>query len=145
MEEKTAVQKLLNGANATLAMDGWSTITNEPVIGVCIISSYGSFLVDTADTTGAKHTGNFLTQYFEKHKKKCEEEWGVKITSVVTDNASNMVCMRNNHRNTGNRMDSTEVSKGMECLRQCDESILPEVTKFLPKSPPHMAYLCEKQ
>ena len=38
VEEKMAVQKLLNGANATIAMDGWSTITNEPVIGVSIMS-----------------------------------------------------------------------------------------------------------
>ena len=49
------------------------------------------------------------------------------------------------HSYNGNRMDSTEISKSMEYLRQCDESILPEVAKFLAKSPPYMAYLFEKQ
>ena len=36
-QEKEKVKVKVRGMNATLAIDGWSTLTNEPVLGVCFI------------------------------------------------------------------------------------------------------------
>ena len=34
--EKAKVKSVISGMNATIAIDGWSTMKNQPVIGVCI-------------------------------------------------------------------------------------------------------------
>ena len=93
-EQKKKVTKNLRNCNATLELDGWSTIPNDPVIGMSITTEAGVLLANTIDTIGESHTSDFLFKVLKTEAKKCEEEWGVGVTSVVTDNASNMSRMR---------------------------------------------------
>ena len=52
------------------------------------------YLAKTVNTTGENHTSDFLLE-LAKHQIACiEEEYEVKIRSLVTDNAANMVSMR---------------------------------------------------
>ena len=94
MEEKEKAKVQLANCNATLALDGWSSLTNDPVVGVSITTSVGTFLVNTVDTSGESQTSTYLVELLKMEKEKCETEWGVKIKSVVTDSASNMKSMR---------------------------------------------------
>ena len=94
MEEKEKAKVQLANCNATLALDGWSSLANDPVVGVSITTSVGTFLVNTVDTSSESHTSTYLVELLKMEKEKCETEWGVKIKSVVTDSASNMKSTR---------------------------------------------------
>ena len=89
-EEKSKVANFVSGCNATLVLDGWSTRSNDPIIGVSIITSSKVLLVNTVDTTGHPHTIDYLVELFREQVEICEKEWKVKITCLVTDNAANM-------------------------------------------------------
>ena len=93
-EEKSKVANFVSGCNATLVLDGWSTRSNDPIIGVSIITSSKVLLVNTVDTTGHPHTIDYLVELFREQVEICEKEWKVKITCLVTDNAANMSGLR---------------------------------------------------
>ena len=93
-EEQKKVKALCSGMMGTLAIDGWSTVTNEPVIGVNVTTNSGSYLVDTVDTSGFPHNSEYLASLTKEQIDKIKNDWGIKIYSVVTDNASNMAKMR---------------------------------------------------
>ena len=93
-EEKQKVVKLLKDANVTLALDGWSTLQNEPIIGVSISVNGSCYLVNTIDTSGKSHDSDYLTELLKEEKLKVEKEFEVHVTSIVTDNAANMASMR---------------------------------------------------
>ena len=76
-----------------MSLDGWSTRTNDPVIDVSLITSSYNLLVNTIDTTRKPHTFEYLIEIFREQVENCENEWGVNVASVVTDNAANMVGM----------------------------------------------------
>ena len=92
--ERNKVKTFIQGAIATLAIDGWSTLTNEPVIGICFMSGNECYLANTVNTTGEHHTGDYLLELAKHQIAYVEEEYEVKIRSLVTDNAANMVSMR---------------------------------------------------
>ena len=92
-EEKGKVEKLVKNQLGTLALDGWSTRVLPPVVGVAVTVNGNTYLFDTLDTSGQSHTTEYLVDVF-KSQVKVEEDWGVSICSVVTDNASNMAGMR---------------------------------------------------
>ena len=50
--ERNKVNTSIQGAIATLAIDEWSTLTNEPVIGICFMSGNECYLANTVNTTG---------------------------------------------------------------------------------------------
>ena len=93
-EEQAKVKHLISGMSATIAIDGWSTITNQPIIGICIYAAGNCYLVDTIDTTGDSHTTEFLVDLLLHQIEEIQEKWEVNITSVVSDNAANMAAMR---------------------------------------------------
>jgi hypothetical protein len=88
------VKSTTAGSIATLAIDGWSSITNDPVIGVSFTCKGKSYMIDTIDTSGEPHTTEYLTDLSVKAIEKAESSFGVKIGSFVTDGAANMVSMR---------------------------------------------------
>ena len=45
--EQKKVTAETSGMNATIAIDGWSTIKNQPVIGVCIYVHGKCYLIET--------------------------------------------------------------------------------------------------
>ena len=92
--ERNKVKTSIQGAIATLAIDGWSTLTNEPVIGICFMSGNECYLANTVNTTGEHHTGDYLLELAKHQIAYVEEEYEVKIRSLVTDNAANMVSIR---------------------------------------------------
>ena len=100
-EEKTKLQAKVRGGNATLSIDGWSTLTNEPVLGVCFYTAGMCILVNTLSTMGEAHTSDYLLEIVKEQIQYVESEFEVKITSVVTDNAANMCSMRRKLADSG--------------------------------------------
>ena len=82
-QEKEKVKKNLGNCKATLALEGWSTFTNDPVIGISITREAGVFLTNIIDTIGESHTSEYLINVLKTEANKCEEEWGVRLTSIV--------------------------------------------------------------
>ena len=87
-----AVQRLrsrLSGRMCTMAVDGWSTPDNLPVIGFSI----QGLLVDLVPCT-ERHTAEVLANVTEEQIVEAEEKYNVTISAVVSDAAANMVGMR---------------------------------------------------
>ena len=95
-EQRGLILSQVEGRRATLSLDGWSTITNNPVIGVAFTLREGaSYFIKAIDTTNLPHTSEQLVQWAIEAMRMVENESHVKIISVVTDGAPNMVKMRN--------------------------------------------------
>ena len=92
--EQTKVKRMVSGSNVTLAIDGWSTLTNEPVLGVSFYHCGKCYLVNTMSTIGESHTTEYLVQVTREQMEHVRKEFEVNVTSVVTDNAANMNAMR---------------------------------------------------
>ena len=58
---------------ATLAMDGWSTLQNDPVVGISITSNGQTCLVETVDTKGSPHTAEYMANIALAAIPKAEE------------------------------------------------------------------------
>ena len=54
----SAAQKEIGGKMATLSVDGWSNLTNQPVLGV----SVDHWLIDTVDTGGKPHNSEYVAE-----------------------------------------------------------------------------------
>ena len=93
-DELRTAKSALSNQLATLCIDGWSGITNCPVVGITITSNSVTHLVDTVDTTGHPHDSEYMTSLALEGIQKAESIFGVTITSVCTDGAANMTAMR---------------------------------------------------
>ena len=51
-EEKKKTVGKLKSLKATLALDGWSKVTNDPIVGISFIASGEFYLINTFDTSG---------------------------------------------------------------------------------------------
>lgn len=84
----------LKGKTVCMAMDGWSNIHREPIVCVSVSMEGKTYLVDTVDTSGHSHVSEYLQELANAALLKCEEKFGCRVKSVVTDNAANMAKMR---------------------------------------------------
>ena len=105
-EEKLKVEKIVKDQVCTMMIDGWSTKVMEPVLGNAISVLGQTFLFDTLDTSDHPHTTDYLVEIFKEELIKIEAEWGVTVSSIVTDNASNMASFRRLVKNPSELMHS---------------------------------------
>ena len=63
-------------------------------MSISLIVNGLTYLVDTIDTTGHPHTAAYLLEMSNVEIENIEREFKVKVGSVVTDGAANMLCMR---------------------------------------------------
>lgn len=84
----------VEGQRAVLAVDGWSTVTKDPVVGISLNVVGETYLIKTEDTLGKSHTAEYLVQLIIENIKYAEDTFSVRIVGCVTDNASNMVLTR---------------------------------------------------
>lgn len=83
------------GQSVCMSIDGWSNTHNEPIICVVLTTEDGNcFLLESVDTSGHPHTGEYLANLAIDLIKRCKSEYNCKISSLVTDNAANMNSMR---------------------------------------------------
>ena len=52
-EEQDGLANIIKGSSATVLVDGWSTVSHDPIIGIALAVGRRCFLVATVDTTGA--------------------------------------------------------------------------------------------
>ena len=60
--EKNKIIDFVKNSYCTIAIDRWSTRSNEPVIGVSLHSGGKSYLVNTINTSGEPHTIEYLSE-----------------------------------------------------------------------------------
>lgn len=90
-------KEMLQNQPVSMALDGWSNIHNEPVVCVSVTTPSGdTYLTETVDTSGNKHTADYLQEIAIQSIQSAENQFGCKVGSFVTDNASNMAKMRRN-------------------------------------------------
>ena len=86
----------LGGETVSMSLDGRSNVHNEPIVCVSITSETGqSFITGTVDTSGYSHTSEYLHEVTLIAVRATEEQFACKVGSFVTDNAANMLNMRN--------------------------------------------------
>lgn len=78
-----------------LSFDGWSNVHNAPIICACVTTLEGDvYLVDTIDTSGNSHTGDYLAKLMLNTIRKVQAKFLCVVGSVVTDGAANMNAMK---------------------------------------------------
>ena len=78
----------------SMMLDGWSNIHNEPIVCVSVTTPEGeSYLTETVDTSGHAHTAEYLEEVVMSAVTSTEQRFGCKVSTFVTDNASNIVKM----------------------------------------------------
>ena len=80
--------------NATLVQDGWSNIHNEPVIATCLLVNDKSYLLDSVATGTMTKSSDDCKELCQQSNQVAEDEFGCKVTSIVTGNAKNTERMR---------------------------------------------------
>ena len=114
------VKNSVKGLVGTMAIDEWSTLTNDPVFGVCVYYGGKCYLTKTNDTSGESHTTEYLTDITVDQIRDIESNLEVEITSVVSDNASNMASMR-----------TALKAKQSAYISDTDVNCVADVTKFM--------------
>ena len=66
--KKTKVASLVGGQNAIILIDGWSEISNHPIIGVAFAVNGRCYLANTVAATGKTHTSEILAQIIKEQK-----------------------------------------------------------------------------
>lgn len=85
----------IQGQTVPMSLDGWSNVHNEPLVCCSIMTLSGlSILTNTVDTSGHCHTAEYLKDVALDCIKDCENTFGVKVRSFVTDNTGNVCKMR---------------------------------------------------
>lgn len=92
MEEE--MKETIASKNATLVIDSWSNIHNDPITAACIQIGEKSFVVDVEDSGSKKKTAEYLTEKCRSIITNVQNKFQCKIKSVVSDNAKNMEKMR---------------------------------------------------
>ena len=93
-KELAAVKDNSSGKFGTVALDGWTSASAEPVLGVSVSFDNTTYLMDTIDTSGAAHTAAYVSEVCLAAVSKVEESLNIKVAAYVTDNASNMKAAR---------------------------------------------------
>jgi hypothetical protein len=88
--QRDRVREKLAGRWQTMSVDGWTGPLGQPIIGLCV----GTYCLKAFDTSGATHTGEQVRRWTVDAAAQASRDFGVKISSVVGDNASNMVLSR---------------------------------------------------
>jgi hypothetical protein len=77
---------------ATLAVDGWSSVTNHPLFNAMLVSSATEQFLEAVDTIGYPKTAEYQASIMEKY---IEEVGPQNVVQICTDNASSMKAAAN--------------------------------------------------
>ena len=91
---QSSMKAKLQGKTVTMQQDGWSTLQNDPVIATSVTCEGGSFFIDAKCTGSTSKTAEACKEMLVSSKAFAEETYGCTVRTVVTDNARNMLGMR---------------------------------------------------
>lgn len=135
-EEIAKCAEILRNETVCLSFDGWSNVHNVPIICACINTLKGDvYLVDTIDTSGNPHTGEYLSNIILKTINKIETKFSCIVGSIVSDGAANMNLMRkminNSSKSSEEQNDITEKhgNKELSSTHEASENI--DIDKIL--------------
>nr|XP_012563354.1 unnamed protein product [Hydra vulgaris] len=78
---------VLNGEIVAMSLDGWNNIHNEPIVCISVITNKINILVETINTSGHSHPGEYLTQLAREAIDFVRRKFGctVKILKMLVD------------------------------------------------------------
>ena len=88
------MKKTLDGQSTTLVQDGWSNCHNDSIVASCLQVGSKSYLVGSHDTGSLSKTAENCKTLSQASIDPTETDFNCTVTSVITDNASTMVKMR---------------------------------------------------
>ncbi|XP_073411330.1 uncharacterized protein [Dendrobates tinctorius] len=125
--ERAACTKYLKDKVVNMSLDGWSNIHNDPIICTCVTTEDGeTYLTDTIDTSGNSHTAEYLLEIAKNSIHQCQEQFGCKVRSLVTDNASNVAKMRAELAQDDTNKELSTIDTEINNAEQQLRSILPQ-------------------
>ena len=71
------------GGMVTMSIDGWSTVQNEPVVGIALSSDTTTYLVDTVDTSGKPHTGQYIVELADEKIDEVESGFETEVVDLT--------------------------------------------------------------
>lgn len=100
-DEIQKCSKDLEFQTVCLSSDGWSNISNDPIICNTVTKTNGTvILIETLDTSGMSHSSENLLDSIRNTIEVAESKYKCKIKTFVTDSAANMRRMREDLANT---------------------------------------------
>ena len=92
---KEDMKEAINGSkHVTLVQDGWSDIANSPVVAHTLHTPRKVFFLNSVWVEEMPKTAENCARLAEDAIKEAQNEYGVSITGLVTDNAATMNRMR---------------------------------------------------
>lgn len=88
-------KKFLDGKSATLVQDGWSTNSNDPVIGSCISAEVNIFYLSSVYTGDNTKSADYCRKLAEDAILETKRDFNCEIKSFVSDNENKMRKARN--------------------------------------------------
>ena len=79
-ELKEVAKAQLTGKEVTLCVDGWSNVSNDPILGFTVQADSRVYIVSSVNTSGNRHTAEYLGQLVNENVPKIEEEFGCVIS-----------------------------------------------------------------
>lgn len=81
--------------DAVLLIDGWknSSANSKNVVGMLRLRNGKHVYLDSSDFTTLRETGEALAEVVNYYAEIAREKYNINIFAVITDNASNMMCM----------------------------------------------------
>lgn len=72
----------------TLALDGWTSVSNRPLCNAMLVSPAGELFLGSVDTTGNEKTAEYMASIMDKF---IEQVGPHNVVQICTDNASSML------------------------------------------------------
>lgn len=88
-------KKKTKDESATLSMDGWSSIKNDPIIASSIQIQGKTHLIAAEDASSRKKTAKFCVEVAKKAIEDLQKQYEIEVFALVTDNENKMKKMKN--------------------------------------------------
>lgn len=92
--ESTFRQEVKN-KSATLMMDGWSSIKNDPILASSVQVEGKTQLLSAEDALSSKKTAEFCVEIAKKNIEDLRQNYEVEVFAFVSDNENKMKKMKN--------------------------------------------------
>jgi hypothetical protein len=80
----SAVMKNCTSQGVTLVSNGWTSVTNQPIINILVVSSEGPTFLSSVDTSGNEKTAEYIAALLGERIAEVGQD---KVVQVVMDSA----------------------------------------------------------
>lgn len=82
LEDTLLAEMTSDSVTATISIDGWSNIKNEPIVATCVYTGKATHLLDTIDTGSIRKGSDYIAKVSIKAIKDFEKKYGVDVRNI---------------------------------------------------------------